>query len=135
MDINDCLCAVGTVDGKLIVWDLNFNTIKIEISLPKPSTGVSSINLIYPYIFTTDTSPTPICYCFCLFTSKLLSHCPLSTPFPILNSCHLPTLQITCHSTGLCFQHYSSTTTKLTSIKGMFQQYPKTAQTSLKTIG
>ncbi len=135
MDINDCLCAVGTADGKIIVWDLNFNTIKIQISLPKPSTRVSSINLSSPYIFTTSSCTSPTCYCFSLTTSKLLSHCPLPTPSPILHSCHLPNLQITCHSTGLCFQHYSSTTAKLTSTKGMFLQYPKTAQTSLTRIG
>jgi hypothetical protein len=74
MDINEHLCVVGTSGGRLVIWDMKFDVIKVDINLPKPSASFSSISLTSKYIFVTDNSlPHNIGYCFDLQTTKLKS--------------------------------------------------------------
>ena len=65
MDVYQNLCIVGVLGGKLYVWDLKFEEIKISITLPKQSLSISSISITKRYIFVTDnTYPSNIGYCY-----------------------------------------------------------------------
>lgn len=55
----DKLCLVGLIGGTLLLWDLEFLEIKLEILLPEISTNISTVGLTSKYIFATDGS-TPI---------------------------------------------------------------------------
>lgn len=72
MDVNDNLCVVGVLGGKLMLWDMKFDSVKIQINLPSLSVAFSSISLTDKYIFATDCSlPSNIAYCYDIQTTKL----------------------------------------------------------------
>ena len=136
MDVNQNMCVVGLSGGKLTLWDLKFNEIKIEIYLPKPSTSFSSISLTKKYIFATDTTlPNNIAYCFDIQTTKLKGSLVIDSLEPTLKGLRFQdNHHVIISAEGLWFLRYSATGQVLESTKGMFTTFPKTSQCSITVI-
>jgi hypothetical protein len=68
------LCLVGLIGGTLLLWDLEFREVRLEILLPEKSSTVSTVGLTSRYIFATDSStPSNFIFCYDLRTAKLLA--------------------------------------------------------------
>lgn len=66
----DKLCLVGLIGGTLLLWDLEFLEVKLDILLPEASINISSVGLTSKYVFATDGStPNNLAYCYDLRTA------------------------------------------------------------------
>lgn len=104
LDVKQKLCATASIGGRIILWDLEFMTQKINIRVPN-SMVISSLSLTSTYIFCTDIEQ-PECnvYCFDIRTTKLRCVSKIRTYEPILKGISWGSNHhITCTVDGLWF--------------------------------
>lgn len=56
LDVRDKLCLVGLGGGYLVLWDMEFLEIKVEVMLPEGSLHVTTVSVTSKYLFATDAS-------------------------------------------------------------------------------
>lgn len=133
----DKLCLVGLIGGTLLLWDLEFLEIKLEILLPEISTNISTVGLTSKYIFATDGStPNNFVYCYDLRTAKLISSKIIPSLEPAVKSIN-PTedLHVIACADGIWITKMHKSSKDIEVIKGMFGSYPKTSMTCLAHAG
>jgi hypothetical protein len=79
-DVQGRLCLVGLPGGTLLLWDLQFLEIKLELLLPVGALNVTTVSLTNRSLFATDTTQSPpSAYCYDIRTGKLKSFTQIAT--------------------------------------------------------